>query len=1075
MRKKFLAVILLLCFVVVNFGLSSAFAAYKDIPSNASYKQAVEKLNKLGILVYKDYFKPNAAVLRGEFAAAIVKISNAEDEANLQKGYSQYPDIKPATALCGYVNWAVKKKYMTPMADNKFHPNDPITFAQATTAIVRMLGYSDSDLSGIWPQNYIDKASELGLIKGINLSASQKVPRWAVALMLSRLLDTEVKSGGNQAQSGQSALSGVSASSQNSSGIKFSEYVGLYKSYVVLDTGKTSSKLLSNEVLTDSGVLVNTTKTQLEVGKKYMLQVDDNKITKVFGTEADSFQIVSTKVSSKTIYYKESGKTKSITLPSSATYYYNGTKQSYDAIENVLKPNQKISFIYSEDRSKVDYVVIKEIYAQEVYGNYDEVLILATPKTSSSLEANQVQTDKGIYFVASSIKPENLEIGAKYGVYIKDDTITVALQKVWVSDKFTIKNIDDYTLDVEQNGKTQKIQLSSKPVYYYQGTKQSYENLPSILKEDQILYVSKDPDTGKVMAYVIQDPYGTQYGNYIEAIVLQDALLNSSLENNQVMTDKGIFYLPSAETKLEIGAKYGLYVKNDKITLVVRKLNNTQQYEVTDVVGDTNVKLKGTQGQENIILPQKPVYYYNGAKTNYLELKNVLKVGQKIYFGFAKDGKTYEYVVIQDPYSLEYGTYTEVIVMADSISSSKLATNEVLTDQGIYVVGRSAGKLSVGAKYGVYIKDDTITKVVKKLNNVESAEITGVVSDTNVKLKKGSSENTMFLPQKPTYYYNGNKLSYDQLKSILKTGQKIYFGYNQSGSSYEYAIIQDPYYDEYGTYMEVIVMGTSKVTKGLAENEVLTDKGILTLPSNQNINLELGAKYGLYVDSDNQITLVFKKFNSTDGMTVVYALGSKVTVDKGGTQVEMTLPQNITYYYSGTKIDYSQVLQKMQRATSLVFGISTQKKGYDYCVVFDPVYSKPYLANEQTYLTLKAGDLDISGSSKVIKDGDVVDYSYIQKNDVVYAVTDIWGGNKFILVVDDRVECYIKSYQPTRFTPKSIVVSAVDLTTGKLVDRTYEVSEDFDPSVLLSDTFKVGQRVYLILGYDGKVVSMVNP
>ncbi|AEM72709.1 hypothetical protein [Caldicellulosiruptor acetigenus] len=1052
-RNRHRFVFLVICVITQLFIMKAINAQTKEFLSNDVYKLAVEKLSKLGVISSKDYLKPSSYVTRQEFVRTIAKISNADEKILNLQPFSYCIDIKPNTELCGYVNWAINKKYLNVSIDGKFRPYEEITFSHATTAIVKMLNYTDSDLQGIWPQNYIRKASELGLLKGLSVSAKKKITKHDLALMLYRLLEANVKN----------------------TNTKFSEYVGLYKSYVVLDTGKTSSKLLSNEVLTDSGVLVNTTKTQLEVGKKYMLQVDSNKITKVFGTEADSFQIVSTKVSSKTVYYKESGKTKSITLPSSATYYYNGTKQSYDAIENVLKPNQKISFIYSEDRSKVDYVVIKDIYAQEVYGNYDEVLILATPKTSSSLEANQVQTDKGIYFVASSIKPENLEIGTKYGVYIKDDTITAALQKVWVSDKFTIKNIDDYTLDVQQNGKTQKIQLSSKPLYYYQGTKQSYENLPNILKEDQILYVSKDPDTGKVMAYVIQDPYGTQYGNYIEAIILQDVLLISSLENNQVMTDKGIFYLPSADTKLELGAKYGLYVKDDKITLVVKKLNNTAQYEVTDVVSDTNVKLKGAQGQENIILPQKPTYYYNGAKTNYLELKNVLKVGQKIYFGYAKDGKTYEYVVIQDPYSLEYGTYTEVIVMADAVSSSKLATNEVLTDKGIYVVSSSAGKLTVGAKYGVYIKNDTITKVVKKLNNVESAEITAVVSDTNVKLKKGSTENTMLLPQKPTYYYNGNKLSYDQLKSILKTGQKIYFGYNQTGSSYEYAIIQDPYYDEYGTYMEVIVMGISKVTKGLAKNEVLTDKGILTLPSNQNVNLELGAKYGLYVDTNNQITLVYKKFNSTDGMTVVYALGSKVTVDKGGTQVEMNLPQKITYYYSGTKIDYSTALQKMQRATSLVFGISTQKSGYDYCVIFDPVYSKPYLANEQTYLTLKAGDLDISGSNKVIKDGDVVDYSYIQKNDVVYAVTDIWGGNKFILVVDDRVEGYIKSYQPTRFTPKSIVVSVVDLTSGKLVDKTYEVSEDFDPSVLLADTFKVGQRVYLILGYDGKVVSMVNP
>ncbi|ADQ45243.1 S-layer domain-containing protein [Caldicellulosiruptor kronotskyensis 2002] len=1075
MRKKLLTVILLLGFILVNFGLSSAFAAYKDIPSNASYKQAVEKLNKLGILVYKDYFKPNTAILRGEFAAAIVKISNAEDEANLQKGYSQYPDIKPNTVLCGYVNWAVKKKYMTPMADGKFNPNSPLTFAQATTAIIRMLRYSDSDLSGIWPQNYIDKASELGLIKGINLSASQKVPRWAAALMLSRLLDTEVKSGGNQAQSGQSALSGVSASSQNSSGTKFSEYVGLYKSYVVLDTGKTSSKLLSNEVLTDNGVLVNTTKTQLEVGKKYMLQVDSNKITKVFGTEADSFQIVSTKVSSKTVYYKESGKTKSITLPSSATYYYNGSKQSYDAIENVLKPNQKISFIYSEDRSKVDYIVIKDIYAQEVYGNYDEVLILATPKTSSSLEANQVQTDKGIYFVASSIKPENLEIGAKYGVYIKDDTITTALQKVWVSDKFTIKNIDDYTLDVQQNGKTQKIQLSSKPLYYYQGTKQNYDSLSNVLKEDQILYVSKDPDTGKVMAYVIQDPYGTQYGNYIEAIILQDALLNPALENNQVLTDKGIFYLPNINTKLEIGSKYGVYVKDDKITLVVKKLNTVNLYEITDVVSDTNVKLKSSKGQENIILPQKPVYYYNGNKISYSDLKNALKSGQKIYFGYSKDGKTCEYIVLQDPYSSEYGAYTEVIVLADAVVSDKLSTNEVLTDKGIYAVKSTAGKLIVGAKYGVYIKNDTITKVVKKLNSVDTAEVTEVISDTNVVLKKGSTSSSTFLPQKPVYYYNGSKVDYNSLKNIIKSGQKIYFGYNAAGNSYEYAIIQDPYYDSYGKYVETVILGTYSTTKGLDVDEILTDQGILTLPENQNVNLDLGSKYGLYIDNDNQITLVYKKLNSTEGVTVLSAISNKVTVDKGGSQVDMILPQNITYYYNGSKIDFSTALSKLQMSTSLVFGLSNKKKGYDYCVIFDPVYSKPYIAGDQTYMTLKIGDLDISGSKKFIKDGDVVDYSYIQKYNVVYEVKDIWGKNSYILIVDNKIDCYLKSYQPTRFTPKSIVVSVYDLASGKLVEKTYDISENCDTSWILSDTFKTGQRVYILLGYDGKVVAMVNP
>lgn len=82
MRKRFLVVILMLCFVFVNFGLFFVFAVYKDILVNVSYKQVVEKLNKFGDFVYKDYFKLNAVVLCGEFAAVIVKILNVEDEVN---------------------------------------------------------------------------------------------------------------------------------------------------------------------------------------------------------------------------------------------------------------------------------------------------------------------------------------------------------------------------------------------------------------------------------------------------------------------------------------------------------------------------------------------------------------------------------------------------------------------------------------------------------------------------------------------------------------------------------------------------------------------------------------------------------------------------------------------------------------------------------------------------------------------------------------------------------------------------------------------------------------------------------
>lgn len=112
-------------------------------------------------------------------------------------------------------------------------------------------------------------------------------------------------------------------------------------------------------------------------------------------------------------------------------------------------------------------------------------------------------------------------------------------------------------------------------------------------------------------------------------------------------------------------------------------------------------------------------------------------------------------------------------------------------------------------------------------------------------------------------------------------------------------------------------------------------------------------------------------------MIVVFVILNKVIVDKGGIQVDMILLQNIIYYYNGFKIDYLIVFSKIQMLSLFVFGILIKKKGYDYCVVFDFVYSKLYIVGDQIYQILKVGDLDISGSRKFIKDGDVVDYSYI--------------------------------------------------------------------------------------------------
>ena len=97
------------------------------------------------------------------------------------------------TRLSGYIKEALAKGYVAGAADGKFHPKDPITFAQVCTAMVSVLGYTAQDVPGSWPKNYIEKANALKLTTDMTYNSNDGVEKWALVVMLNNLLDTNVK------------------------------------------------------------------------------------------------------------------------------------------------------------------------------------------------------------------------------------------------------------------------------------------------------------------------------------------------------------------------------------------------------------------------------------------------------------------------------------------------------------------------------------------------------------------------------------------------------------------------------------------------------------------------------------------------------------------------------------------------------------------------------------------------------------------------------------------------------------------------------------------------------------------
>jgi len=320
---------------------------YTDVPTDASYAAALSQLTSIGIFSGngKGYFQPNGYLTREQFAKVAVLAANLADTVADLKGSTPFPDINSQRWSSGYINVAVANHYILGMLDHKFHPADNVTFAQACTVFVRMLGYTDQDLasSGLWPDNYISKAADLGLTQGIDLKSDDFLPRWTAAAMIGKLLTTDIK-----------------AASATANAITFENSTGLLTDCIVLDTPKTSQKLASDQLLTNKGILKSSVDiSQVEPGARYAFRLDTNGvIIDIVGEINELSHATVINTLNNEITFSIDGVSSQMSLPNDTVYYYNGAVCDYDTARGLLQPDTSVVFAMNGDKSGYDYAVV---------------------------------------------------------------------------------------------------------------------------------------------------------------------------------------------------------------------------------------------------------------------------------------------------------------------------------------------------------------------------------------------------------------------------------------------------------------------------------------------------------------------------------------------------------------------------------------------------------------------------------------------------------------------------------------------------------------------------------------------
>lgn len=192
--KRFMALLTALVLAFSTLISTTALAKVNPDVVGTDYEVAVSKLKAVGIMEgYPDgTFLPEGEMTRAEFAKIAVVAMGLGDAAEASKGITKFNDVASTHWAAGYINLATNKGLVVGYPDGSFQPEGKMTYAEGITILVRMVGLGPVvEKEGVWPANYVGRASNEGILKGTNVASSTRALRGLIAKMLVNALTVE--------------------------------------------------------------------------------------------------------------------------------------------------------------------------------------------------------------------------------------------------------------------------------------------------------------------------------------------------------------------------------------------------------------------------------------------------------------------------------------------------------------------------------------------------------------------------------------------------------------------------------------------------------------------------------------------------------------------------------------------------------------------------------------------------------------------------------------------------------------------------------------------------------------------
>lgn len=183
--------------------IAAAAMLFAAVPVMADWNNDADimsLLSELNIMVGDENgdYRLDDNVSRAEFSKIAIASSSSKNTVASGLKMSPFGDVSYRHWAAPYVRAAVTAGIVEGYADGTFKPDNTVSYEEALTMILKVLGYKDDDFGYSWPYGQIGLANNLEITKNVGASQGEALTRRQVANLIYNALDTKMKDSQNK-------------------------------------------------------------------------------------------------------------------------------------------------------------------------------------------------------------------------------------------------------------------------------------------------------------------------------------------------------------------------------------------------------------------------------------------------------------------------------------------------------------------------------------------------------------------------------------------------------------------------------------------------------------------------------------------------------------------------------------------------------------------------------------------------------------------------------------------------------------------------------------------------------------